>query len=886
MTSPVPPEDDLSSPQPGSLVGHYRILGEIGRGGMGVVYRALDVNLEREVALKCPRPDLAGDAKLLRRFLHEARTVSRLSHPNIIPVYEVFEEGGHPWLASELVDGEDLRAALQRRGLLPVEEVLVHAEGLTDALNAAHSKGILHRDIKPGNVLIGKDGRARLADFGLAGVFASGTTDATTRSASLTGEGHVVGTPGYMSPEQVLGKPLDARSDIFSLGVVLYEMCTGHPAFAGSGQGDWMDALLHREPSAISRYNYDVPEELERIVRKSLAKRPDERYQHASEMHADLRALRRKVESGDDLSADRRKVRRLRPRGIIAGAATGIAVAVVLAGWFWIHGSGPRPLPKGQPRQLTSSPGTKGEPALSPDDGFVAYSSDETGNPEIWLMDLKSGAPLRLTDHPGADTSPAWLPDGSALLFVSDRGGSPSIYKIPRLGGTPLLVVPGSKDPAVSPDGTRVAFARPDASGDTRIGVAPLRDPGRATILTDKSDGVWSHCHPAWSPDGTKLCFEDFRDLWIVPANGGKVTPLTTDHQWNLEPEWSPDGRFVYYSSYREGTHALWRVPASGGTPERVTLGTGPEGHPSIARSGTRLAYSTYVSEDTISLLDLRSGRRTRLPSLRRANEPAISRDRSRLVFLSDRLGRSDLWSQSLRDGLPQGEPVRVAEQPGHVGTFSLSPDGRWIAYHGHIEGRRDIWILPSEGGPATKVTDSGTVNVQPAWSPDGKRLAYVSNAEGNDQIWIAPVENGRLAGRAVRLSSDDWKHSFPCWSPDGSWIAFLGLSASSSEVWIVRSDGPGPSRRVTSGAEAKQVRWDRSTGDLLVSGAWGTEHTEIRRVSPADGASSPLKPPVVFGDAAAAGSFGVSWDGSLIAYDQEAVRGEIWVLEVTRGSY
>ncbi len=884
MASPGPPERSDRAPGTGSVVGHYRILAQIGRGGMGVVFRALDLNLEREVALKCPRPDLTGDKTVMQRFMREARTVSKLSHPCIVPVFEVFEHDGHPWLASELVDGDDLRAVIEHRGPLPPDEVIVHAEGLAAALDAAHAKNVLHRDIKPGNVLIGKDGRARLSDFGLARVFASGSGESVTQSDSLTKNGHVVGTPGYMSPEQVLGKTLDVRSDIFALGAVLYEMCAGRPAFASPEQGGWVDAVLHLDPPAISRFNYDTPQELERIVRKAVAKRPDERYQHASEMLADLRALRRRVESEDHAAVERTGIRRWRAWAIPVLIAAGFAV-VGLGGGLWMRARKLPPLPSAEPRQLTSSPGAKGDPALSPDDSFVAYQSDETGNPEIWLMDLKSRVPLRLTNDPGSDTSPAWLPDSSGLLFASDRSGSLSIYKIPRLGGEPILLLPDAMNPSISPDGAKVAFARPDAAGQFRIGVAPLGDPGRATILTGRNDGLWDHLHPAWSPDGTTICYEDFRDLWVVPAAGGKPSRLTNDHAWNLEPAWSPDGRAIYFSSYREGTHALWRIPASGGKPGRITSGMGPEGHPSVTRSGSRLAYTTYVSEFTLTILDLHSGRRTRLPSLLRANGPAFSPDDAKLYFLSDRLGRSDLWVQALRDGTPQGEPARLTEQPGHIGTFAVSPDGRWIAYHGNFEGRRDIWTVHSTGGPPTRITVGG-VNAHPSWSPDGKRLAFVSDRDGSTQVWTVPVQNGQATGPAVRLTSGVMTVAFPCWSPDGSSVAFVGGTAAFSEVFIVPASGRSETRRMTTGAEARMVRWDSSSGDLLIAGAWGAGRTELRRLGSSGGEAVPLTPPVVFGDASAVADFQVSRDGALVVYDREDVRGEIWVLEANRGSF
>jgi serine/threonine protein kinase len=286
-------------------VGSFEILGEIGRGGMGIVYRARDTQLGRMVALKCPKREVLAQPEFRKRFLNEARTASKIMHPHITAVFEVFEEDDVPWMAMELVDGDSIRSIISDRNPMSCEDVLKHAEGLTDALRVAHSSGVLHMDINPNNILVGRDGRARLSDFGLARAWIDPTTDPGSSQVSTHSQSSssgVAGTRGYMSPEQALGKPIDPRSDVFSLGAVLYEMCTGRPAFHDPVTGEWLDALLHREPQPISRVNHDVPIEFEEVVRKSLAKRTFQRYQSANEMLLDLRAVRRKLESDSGYS--------------------------------------------------------------------------------------------------------------------------------------------------------------------------------------------------------------------------------------------------------------------------------------------------------------------------------------------------------------------------------------------------------------------------------------------------------------------------------------------------------------------------------------------------------------------------------------------------------
>jgi tetratricopeptide (TPR) repeat protein len=367
--------------QPGARVGHYEILEEAGRGGMGVVYRARDLTLGRMVALKCPSRSGGADKDQGRRFLHEARAASRLSHPNIVPVFEVFEDQGRPWLAMELVEGTSLRGLLGSGRPLPVREILRHGEALASALQAAHERNVIHRDVNPNNIMMTADGRAVLTDFGLARFTRSSEESSTQTRDSSEGDG--AGTPCYMSPEQALGKPLDTRTDIFSLGTVLYEMCTGQHAFPGRGP-EVMDALLHREPAPISRFTYEVPEELVRIIRKALCKRPDERYQTAGELLADLRALGRQLDHSAYVE-ERAVEPRPRPLRWLLAAAGAAALAAL------VYSRDPRVTPEQQhirlailpPENLAVSPATEGWPELIQ----ALYVRELTGVEKLGVLD-------------------------------------------------------------------------------------------------------------------------------------------------------------------------------------------------------------------------------------------------------------------------------------------------------------------------------------------------------------------------------------------------------------------------------------------------------------------------------------------------------------------
>jgi len=863
----------------GQTVSHYRIVGELGSGGMGVVYKAEDTRLGRTVALKFLSQTLTSDAGAKERFLREARAICAIDHPNICTIHEVDEtESGATFICMACYEGRSLKERL-RAGPLPVAEAIEVATGIARGLQAAHAAGIVHRDIKPGNVMLAEPGVARIIDFGLAKL--SGRT-------SITAAGSAVGTIAYMSPEQARGGEVDARTDVWSLGAVLYEMVAGHPPFEGDHDQAVIHSILNSAPPPLSRERHGVPPELDAIVGKALEKDPAARYQDAASILDDLRSLTRVLDASAGTTvriwgfADPGRRAALRATAVVA-----VCVAAGAVAWGLLRGGSVGPMPAGRPLRVTAGSGWEDQPAVSPDGGRVAYVSDESGNCDIYVTDVHGGSTLRLTDDPAMDHSPAWLADGTALAFVSDRDGGSDVWKVGQLGGGATLLIENAESPAVSPDGERIAFARVGASGWRRIFVAPLSSPSGAEARTGDADGVWDHSAPAWSPDGRTICYATRHNLWTVPADGGTPRPLTDVGAGDASPAWSSDGGHVYFSSNRGGTTALWRVSRRGGEAERLTTGSGFEGEPSVSRDGSRLAYSSATTETDLIVADRKTGVASELPVPEGTSMAVFVPGGDEVVFVSTQWGeRAELGALTLRGATPTGAPRRLTDQPGEASQPAVSRDGRWIAYYRIVGEGRDLWSLPTAGGAAVRLTDDPASDIHPAWSPDGRALAFASDRAGTWDVWVLPVSSGRPAGEPRRLTHGEVSAYAPAWSPDGREIVFVGVGAGEREVWGVAADGSGRERRLTTGLGAVRVRWDPAEPRLLVSAQNGTEHLALWSVPPTGGEPIAVRPAVDFGPLSAEAVFDVSPDGGRILFQRQTLRGDVWVLEAKKGTY
>jgi len=798
----------------GRTVAHYKILEKIGSGGMGDVYLAEDTTLDRKIALKVLPPELADSAERRARFTREAKAVAALNHPNIVTVYSVEEAGGVHFITMELVKGKTLLEIVPKIGL-PLDRFFEIAIPLADALAAAHRQGITHRDLKPANVMVSDNGRVKVLDFGLAktiGDFSSRDAgDFATRSATL--EGHIVGTPAYMSPEQAAGRAVDARSDIFSLGVVFYEMLTGGRPFGGSTPASIVSSILRDTPKSVSELQPTIPRELARLVQRCLAKNADGRYQSAIDLRHGLEETKQDVESGNIVtSVPREQLRRRSVRTPFTMLA--VTLGVVVAG-IWLLRSRAEPISVTSLQnavQVTSTlDDVESYPAWSPDGVRLAYQSSKTGyyltgDHDIWVAQLGSAEPVNLTkDSPANDRMPSWSPDGRELAFFSDRDGNWGVYIVAAIGGKPrnVLSLPGigvsnSSAAQWSKDGTKL-FVSVHEAGENVVIVLSLQSLQADRVVLPNHDGNF-----CWdlsvSPDGKRFAYvegggggPEVTRLWTVSASGAEAVPLTDGRSDVWSPSWSTDGNVLFYVSNRGGSRDLWQQP--------------------VSEEGTPIGQPVALTQG----LGIRSA--------------AFTHDRVRLAYA--RGGRvSNVWRVSLRSDRPAtwADAQQVTAENALIEFVDVSPDGATLAVSSDRRGNQDLWLLPAAGGETTQLTTDPAPDWSPRWSPDGRDIAFYAYRSGNRDIWVMPSRGGP----ARQLTSHPGQDWYPSWSPDGREIAFFSRGAGATLLVGARG---GEARPLVAGLPGSAAEWFPDGQWLLVQA-----QNRFYRVA-RDGAESMLLP-------------------------------------------
>ena len=614
----------LLPPVVGQTISHYRVTAELGAGGMGVVYRAEDLRLGRQVAIKFLPPSAAADPIALERFRREARAASALNHRHICTIHEIDEHAGRPFIVMEALEGETLQRRIgeKRASLESVLNVMVQ---VAEGLEAAHAKGVVHRDIKPSNIFVTTAGEVKILDFGLAKVAPSGLDAADSSGPTVTSPGvlrtsagETMGTISFMSPEQVRGDELDARTDIFSCGVVMYEMATGVLPFRAATIGLIFDGILNKRPPPASSLNPAMPAELDRILDKALEKDRDLRYQSARDLRTDLARLRRDSGSAESHDVQSRPPSRARRPIVVAIAALGLA-AVAIGGYVIWKARAPAGSSSAQRAlsRVTFEDGLQAQPTWSPDGRFIAYTSDQAGNFDIWVQPLAGGRAVQVTTDPAADWQPAWSPDGNTLAFRSERDGG-GIFLAPAFGGRERRLTTFGFLPQWTPDGSQLLFVVRPVAQNASLVVPPVYLVGLdglppKRILEDVLAKFRSIGPIALHPDGKRITFPGGTategGFWAVPLAGGvaarvNVSPAVLanmkESQFGpIDFRWASAGDAMYIEGAARGVVNLWRVGVDRSTlewvsgPERLTTGIGRDGEVAPSPDGSKLAFVT-----------------------------------------------------------------------------------------------------------------------------------------------------------------------------------------------------------------------------------------------------------------------------------------------------
>jgi serine/threonine protein kinase len=790
---------DLAGHQPLRLIGHfikhYKILSLAGTGGMGEVYIAEDTQLGRKVAVKILPAQFTRDADRIARFQRESRAASALNHPNIITIHEIGQDRNLYFIVTEFVEGDTLRKKIGA-GKLNLKEAIEITLQIAGALEAAHTAGIIHRDIKPENIMLRRDGYVKVLDFGLAKLTEQRKGSGNGNHEQLSTEtGMVMGTLSYMSPEQASGQEVDQRTDIFSLGVVFYEMATGKNPFKRQHLAATLNAILQEQPEALSSSNPSVSFDLERIVTRMLDKEKEFRYQTAADLRASLRRMQHGIDSGITASANR--ISTTQPAAAKTdvsrwwrSAALALAVISIFLLVIWSlfpRGEGESHFSDWQNAQVvkvTDPQGLEYFPSLSPDGKSLIYASDLRGNFDIYLQRTGTKKTLNLTeDSSYRDTEAVFSPDGMHIAFRSERNGG-GIFLMKETGESVKQLTNFGFNPTWSPDGKEIACVEDNIVIPAGRGRFPSRlwavtaATGEARVISE-SDAT----QPNWSPNGKRIAYtsgeSDKRGLWTIRPDGSDAKPARTNDPADSGAVWSPDGEFLYFTSPRSGVPSLWRIAideASGetsGGPELIPTPAAFTYQVSFSRDGKRLAFSEEHTTRNIYrwACDLLAGRITEPPeqvtrSTGTLFSPAISPNGEQLVF-------EKRWKMFvLKTG--SNIPYQLIDGGGNSEKRpKWSPDGNRIAFEAGFSGTSQVYIINADGSGQQQITNAPAPGVYfPLWSPDGKKLAYTIFF---GKTWImdltkpydqqTPEETPNFPNSQAYFSAWDW-------SPDGKYLA------------------------------------------------------------------------------------------------------------------
>jgi len=884
----------------GRKLGSYQVMSVLGKGGMGEVYLAEDTRLGRKVALKLLPSSFTTDAERLRRFEREARAASALNHPNILTIYEIDSVDGRRFIATEYVEGETLRQR-QKHSPLKVSEVLELGIQVASALAAAHQAGIVHRDIKPENIMLRSDGYAKVVDFGLAKLTetakAASGGDVSTMLLMDTDTGVVMGTTAYMSPEQARGLPLDARTDIWSLGVVLYEMLSGRPPFKGDTPSDMIVAILDRDPAPLQT-SAIVPSELDWIIRKALQKDREERYQTARELLGDLRRLKQQIDfaaqsernvdsqavSVSDAPAAHTEIQspvstgghgtsptqetvpaasatqviarpsNLRVIAVVAGLAALAIAAIVVSYKLWLGRATP-PFQSMTITRLTNS-GQVIDSILSPDGKYLVYALSDAGKQSLWIRQVSiANDTVIVPPAPVGVFGITFSRDGNDVYYTLksnlDKG---ILYRIPALGGTAVKILEGSDGPVTfSPDGKQLALVRVNFpnQGESALIIANIDGSGERTLAVRRQPDHFAPIFftgPGWSPDGKLIVASVARiaapsRVVAFSVADGTETDLTPTAPWRFvaRTAWLPDmSGLLVIAGDQPSTSQVWLLSYPDGELRRITNDL--NGYRAIGLTADGKKFSTIQSSGVVNIWVAPEGDAQRAVKLQTGNVGFFGSSGTtvawtpdgRLVFVSNESGNFDLWIMDA-DG---GRRKQLTSSIGQNMNPHVSPDGRYIVFTSNRDGRRNVWRMDITGNNPKRLSD-GIADALPAVSIDSKWVFYCSLVDGKPTLWKMPIDGGT----PVQLTSS--VAVGPSMSPDGKYVAY---------IFPASADPLAPPNRIAimsvEGGEPLKVFEMPSVGTIAPSVHWAPDGKSVTYTQNANNVSNVWTLPIEGGPA------------------------------------
>jgi Tol biopolymer transport system component len=862
----------------GKQFAHYKVLEQAGAGGMGVVYRAHDEQLQRDVALKVSSSSNDLSVEVRKKLLAEARAASALSHPNICTIYEVGDYEGQPYIAMEYLAGAPLNERIPAGGL-PADTVMQFGSQIASALDCAHSHGVLHRDLKSSNVRLSGSGQLKVLDFGLAMSFKESELEGPTKT-NLMDSGKVSGTLAYLPPEILSGEQPDVRSDIWSLGVLLYEMACGTHPFRGRTGFELTSAILREAPRPMPTH---VPPGLRAIILHCLAKERGQRYQRASEVKAALEALHSsggafELAAGPLAPSEAQPqvpVKTNRWNAWLAGAAI-VGVVLIVVYVVWLKPKAAAPGVSGKLRLLLSTEKNIAGPGLSPDGKMFAYVERGDTFDDLYVTRVAGGERVRLTTDNTRKSEPVFSPDGEKIAFSRKQlnDTAEEICTIAAFGGEIVPVASNGTMPTWAPDGSHLAFVSKQPGQPETLATKSLNGAETRTLLA--GDAVYPFLgKPAWSPDGKWIAVSrsrggSNREIWMVPVDGGNAKPFTqeADGVFSDMPAFSADSSGMVYRSNRGGAGNLWYQELKGGSARQLTTGPGPDSLPSVARNGA-VAFLNSRSRFVLILYDLQTGRsKNILTDSGVLWGPAFSPDGADIAYAKgDPDGMWHLWVVAKGGGA--AHQLTFGKVPEVYARYTA--DGSEILYSTWGQEPLSIGEVPRTGGPARTLSlAKGASDAYADASPDGKWLVFTRTENKASYLFVQAADGSGTARRLVSAPG-----TVAHWSPDGKWIAFSPDRGFRGGIFIVHPDGTGLKR--VSDVGSWPVWWPGS--DKIGMQTVGPDgNTELDVINLATGEIKPL-PGLKFNGVNY--PFDVSRDGNyLVTTNDEHISDEIWLLE------